>query len=102
MSGSLVLRSGVGTQILTVSRSRTTPKSVVARSLPVLTSVCQRGARNIAHVGFARVDALDLAASQIDAGNRETCLGELDGQGQAHVAQPHDPHAGAAGSDFFF
>ena len=34
MSGSLVLRSGVGTQMLMVSSSRTAEKSVVARSLP--------------------------------------------------------------------
>ena len=34
MSGSLVLRSGVGTQMLIVSSSATTPKSVVARSVP--------------------------------------------------------------------
>ena len=38
MSGSLVLRSGVGTQILMVSRSRTTEKSVVAPKRLSLTS----------------------------------------------------------------
>ena len=42
MSGSFVLRSGVGTQMLMVSRSFTTAKSVVASSVPqslrVLTS----------------------------------------------------------------
>src|SRR5579872_6610280 len=37
MSGSLVLRSGVGTQILMVSSSRTAEKSVVARILPAST-----------------------------------------------------------------
>ena len=36
MSGSFVLRSGVGTQMLIVSRSLTTAKSVVASSLPAL------------------------------------------------------------------
>ena len=34
MSGSFVLRSGVGTQMLTVSSSRMTEKSVVAVNLP--------------------------------------------------------------------
>ncbi len=34
MSGSLVLRSGVGTQMLMVSSSLTTAKSVVASSRP--------------------------------------------------------------------
>ena len=38
MSGSLVLRSGVGTQMLMVSSSRTAEKSVVARNLPDSTS----------------------------------------------------------------
>jgi hypothetical protein len=38
MSGSLVLRSGVGTQMLMVSSSSTAEKSVVARSLPDSTS----------------------------------------------------------------
>src|ERR1035441_8226072 len=37
MSGSLVLRNGVGTQMLMVSSSRTAEKSVVARSLPAST-----------------------------------------------------------------
>ncbi len=38
MSGSLVLRSGVGTQMLMVSSSATAAKSVVARILPASTS----------------------------------------------------------------
>src|ERR1035437_8343402 len=38
ISGSLVLRRGVGTQILMVSSSRTAEKSVVARNLPDSTS----------------------------------------------------------------
>jgi hypothetical protein len=38
MSGSFVLRSGVGTQMLTVSSSLTTAKSVVARSVPAFFS----------------------------------------------------------------
>ena len=38
MSGSFVLRSGVGTQMLMVSSSLTMAKSVVASSLPALVS----------------------------------------------------------------
>ena len=41
MSGSLVFRSGVGTQILMVSSSKTAEKSAVARNLPD----CTRGPR---------------------------------------------------------
>ena len=37
MSGSFVLRSGVGTQMLTVSISPSCDMSVVARSLPAVT-----------------------------------------------------------------
>ena len=57
MSGSLVLRSGVGTQMLMVSSSSTTEKSVVARSLPASTSGPSVGAADIADVGIAGVDA---------------------------------------------
>jgi hypothetical protein len=39
MSGSFVLRSGVGTQMLTVSRSATTSKLVVAERAPLRVSV---------------------------------------------------------------
>ena len=57
MSGSLVLRSGVGTQMLMVSSSSTAEKSVVARSLPDSTSGAEDRAGNVADVGLAGVDA---------------------------------------------
>ena len=88
MSGSLVLRSGVGTQMLTVSSSAITWKSVVARSLPWLTSGSQDFGRNVPNIGIARVDTGDLSLVHVDPGDGESRLGELHRQGQADVAQP--------------
>ena len=102
MSGSLVLRRGVGTQMLMVSRSRTAPKSVVARSLPACTSVGQYRAGDIAHIGFARIDARGLARVEVDAGDGEAGLGELHGQRQSHISEPDDAHARAVRRDLFF
>ena len=56
MSGSFVFRSGVGTQMLIVSSSATTPKSVVARSRPAAT---QRRDVRRRHVGDVRLAAHD-------------------------------------------
>ncbi len=91
MSGSLVLRSGVGTQILIVSSCEITEKSVVAGS-PILFHQPRHFFRgNIADIGIAGVDAGDLRFDEIDARHRKAGLGELDRQGQAQrnlVPQP--------------
>ena len=59
-SGSPVLRSGVGTQMLTASAFRQAAKSVVAESLPAFTrrATCRRG--NVQDVALAAVDGLHL------------------------------------------
>ena len=90
MSGSLVLRSGVGTQMLMVSSSRTAEKSVVARSLPDLTRPASVALGNIADVGIAGVDAARLFVADVDSGHGESGLGELHRQRQADVSQPDD------------
>ena len=62
MSGSLVLRSGVGTQMLMVSSSRTAEKSVVARNFPELHQRRQDRTGNVSDVGIARVDAATFSS----------------------------------------
>ena len=101
MSGSLVLRSGVGTQMLMVSSSSTAEKSVVARSLPDFTSGPRVDAGNVADVRIARVDAAGLLFAEIDAGDRESGFGEFHRQRQADIAQSDDADAGGAGADLF-
>ena len=99
MSGSLVLRSGVGTQMLIVSSSSTAEKSVVARSFPDSTS----GAS--VELGISPIydsPAFTMAVfcvADIDAGYREPGLGELHRQRQAHISQADDSHARPARSD---
>ena len=64
MSGSLVLRSGVGTQMLMVSSSATTAKSVVASSVPAWRGACDVGAGHIGNVGPPSVMALTFRSSR--------------------------------------
>ena len=87
--------------MLMVSSSRTAEKSVVARSLPDSTSGRQHGSWDVADVGVAGVDAADLIFAEIDSGDGEAGLGELDGQRQADVSQADDAHARAGASGSF-
>ena len=101
MSGSLVLRSGVGTQMLMVSRSRMASNDVVARSFPVGNKRGECCRRNVADVGVSRIQAGDFALMEIDAGDVITGFGILDGQRQTHIAEPDDTHAGCLRSYLF-
>ena len=62
MSGSLVLRRGVGTQMLMVSSSSTAEKSVVARILPDSTSGARTELGMSPNVGVAGVHAAGLSS----------------------------------------
>ena len=96
MSGSFVLRSGVGTQMLIVSSSATHEKSVVARSWPSATS---RATSSVATSGMyerALADRLDLAPVEVDAGRVEAGAGKLHRERQADVAEPDDADARGA------
>ena len=96
MSGSLVFRSGVGTQMLTVSSVSTTAKSVVARRRLSRTSARDLLRRHVGDVRLAAVDRVDLPGVEIDADGLEAGARELDGERQADVAEPDDAGAGAA------
>ena len=98
MSGSFVLRSGVGTQMLMVSSSLTTEKSVVASSLPLPVSALHVGGRDVRNVGASFRDGLDLPDVEVDAGRVEPGLGELDGERQTDVAEPDDARFARGGS----
>ena len=100
MSGSLVLRSGVGTQMLIVSSSATMAKSVVASSLPACAQRLDVGARDIGNVGAPFRDGADLPLIQVDSGGVEPGLAELHRQGQTDIPQADHARAGAACFDF--
>ena len=93
--------SGVGTAMLMVSSSATTEKSVVAREFARFhqRAQCIRG--NVLDVGFAALELRDFRFLDVDAGDGESGLGELDRQRQADVAQADDADAGGPGFDFF-
>ncbi len=92
MSGSLVLRKGVGTQMLMVSRSFTAAKSVVALSMSAFDQRRERARRDVLNITFAFVELRYFALVNIDADDAEPRRGELHRQRQADVAQPHDTH----------
>ena len=102
MSGSLVLRSGVGTQMLMVSRSRTTEKSVVARKRWCLPSLATSAEGTSCTYDSPRLRPSTLDCLHVDAGDVESGLGELDRQRQADIAQPDDADAGGFRFDFPF
>ncbi len=56
---------------------------------------------DVLEVGFTLVDGPDLFLIQLEAGHPEARLGELQRQGQPHVAQAHDTDARLAGVDPF-
>ena len=100
MSGSFVFRRGVGTQMLMVSSSFTTAKSVVASSLPLSRRVLTSAVETSGMYERPSSIACDFADVEVDAGRVEPGLGELDGQWQSDIAQSN--HAGScpAGLDF--
>ena len=100
MSGSLVLRRGVGTQISMVSRVRMTEKSVVARSFPHLTRGVKTAVGDVFDVGMAGVELIDFGLLDVDADDIETGFGEFDRERQTDVAEAEDAHAGFFVSDF--
>ena len=99
MSGSFVLRSGVGTQMLMVSRSLTTAKSVVASSLPAVAQSLDVGGRHVGDVRAALLDRRHLAPVEVDAGRVEPGLREFDGEWQSDVSQSDHSGSCAAGLD---
>ena len=98
-SGSLVFRSGVGTQMLMVSSVATTLKSVVALRRLSRTSLRDQLAGHIGDVGVAAVHRGDLRRVDIDADGVEAGAPKLHGQRQADVAESDDADAGAARGD---
>ncbi len=62
---------------------------------------CGQGLRgHVLDIGLAPVDGVHLALIQIDAHDFIAGLGEVDGQGQAHIAETDDGHPGVAVLEF--
>ena len=87
MSGSFVLRSGVGTQMFTVSNWLTTEKSVVARRRPALRSAATLAPGTSGMYERPASIALVLRESEIDADRVEPALGELHRKRKTDVAE---------------
>ncbi len=102
MSGSLVLRSGVGTAMLMVSSSQHGGKIGGGAQLARLAPAGPVFARDIADVRIARIDAAGLFFAQVDAGDVKAGLGELDSQRKADISQPYHPDARIARLNLFF
>ena len=95
------MRSGVGTQMLMVSSSQNGRKIRGGPQFARFHQRRQRGARNIADIGIARVDPPRLFLADIDAGDREAGLGELHRQRQSDVSQADDADARAPRANLF-
>ena len=102
MSGSLVLRSGVGTQMLMVSSSRDDGEVSGGVEASGLHELGNFAAGNVLDVGLAAHEAVDARLLQVDAGDVETGLGEFHCQGQADIAEPDDAYAGGFRFDLLF
>ncbi len=98
MSGSLVLRRGVGTQMLMVSSASNGGEIGGGAQFAGVDDFGERGAGDVADVGIAGVDAVDLVGIDVDSDHVETRLGELHGQRQANVAQAHHARRGRCAS----
>ena len=100
MSGSLVLRSGVGTQMLIVSSSVDDGEVGGRVELARRAQRLDVGARHIGNVGAPFHDGVDLPLIQIDSGGVKPGLAELHRQRQTDVPQADHARAGAARFNF--
>jgi len=85
MSGSFVLRRGVGTAMLMVSSSEMTEKSVVAHRWPASTCAARRRPERPGYRSRRRW-CVHFRALDVNAGDGEASAGEFHRQGEAHVA----------------
>ena len=92
-SGSLVFRSGVGTQMFTVSSLAISAKSVVACRRPAATSLATSSSGHIGNVGRPRADRVDLSLIDVEADDVIAGVGELDRERQPDI--PEADYAGA-------
>ncbi len=99
MSGSFVFRSGVGTQMLMVSRAATAAKSVVALSRPAGDELREVGGRYVGDVRDSACDRVDFPRIDVDAGRVETGASQFNGERKTDVAEADDAGAGTAGTN---
>ncbi len=90
MSGSLVLRSGVGTQMSMMSASARRFGSVVATNLPFLTTSARWSDEHVGDVAAAGHQLGDLALVDVVADHAVAGARELHRERQADVAESDD------------
>ena len=101
MSGSFVFLSGVGTQILIVSSSRTIDevgRRVQEAGVAQARDVLRTDVRNVRTAG---VDRFDLALVEVNTGGVEAAARKLDRKGQSDISETDDTRAGTSGGDLF-
>jgi hypothetical protein len=98
-----ILGLGEGSRDADVDHVGLGERSVIARGLELARVHCRLHVfcGDVLDVGSARVDASDLVLIQIEACHSEPRLGELQRQGQPHVAETNDTNPRMAGLDPF-
>ena len=86
MSGSRFLFSGVGTQMMTASISRTLPKSVEAEKSAGLDQRGNGGRINVFDITAPLRDGIHLGPVHVQPQNKGPGAGELERQWEADVA----------------
>ena len=94
MSGSLVLRSGVGTQMSMMSTSPSRFGSVVATNLPLLTTSARCADGTSGNVAAAGRQFGDFPLIDVVADDRKAGAGEFHGERQADVAEANHAERG--------
>ena len=102
MSGSLLFRSGVGTQMMMASAVAACSNDV-ERGEPArpATSGARASRGDVDQVGLTAVQQADPLQVQIDAAHREAGLGELDREAQTDVTETDDADARGARLELF-
>jgi hypothetical protein len=90
MSGSRVLRSGVGTQMLIASRSESTSKSVVASSSPSARSCATTSGRHIVDITAPGVDRSHPFSAGIETRHAQPGGAKHSSQRQTDIPDAND------------
>ena len=99
MSGSFVLRSGVGTQMLIVSSVLTTEKSVVASNFPARVSVSTSCVETSGMYDWP-FDRPDLSIVEVDSRDLEANFRKFDSEWKPDVSEPDDADVRLSSLDF--
>ena len=96
MSGSLVLRRGVGTQMLMVSRSVTDGEIGGRLDQAFIDQRLQHRGRDVLNIGLAAIQAVHFRLVDIDSSDGKSGVRQLHGERQADVTQSDDAGPGVS------